>query len=284
MISGSGDTLERVNWMIESLGGSPAEGAALSWSEREGWRPSFGRLGREAALTLYLDGMELATLLCTPEKLNCLVVGFLADEGLIEGLADISLLRVCEDEGVADVQLVTPREVVAKRILTSGCGGGVTFDEGSSLAPVSSGTTMAPERLLAGMRRLVRSGEKFSDRGGLHASALFDGDDLLVVSRDVGRHNTLDKIRGECILRGMETRDRLLLTTGRISSEMVVKAARMNVPIAASLNLPTDRAVGLAGRLGIAVVGYVRGGRLTVYSCPERLGGAMVPDRHGEVT
>ncbi len=258
--------------MMEPLGGPPTGGAALGWSEQDGWRSLVGRLGREAALTLYLDGMELATLLCTPGELNCLVVGFLADEGLIEGLADISLLRVCEEEGVADVRLVTPREVAAKRILTSGCGGGVTFDEGSELAPVSSGVTVAPKKLLAGMRRLLRSGGDPSDRGGLHASALFDGDDLLVVSRDVGRHNTLDKIRGECILRGMETRDRLLLTTGRVSSEMIVKAARMGVPIVASVNSPTDRAVGLAGRLGIAVVGYVRGGRLTVYSCPERLG------------
>ena len=108
--------------------------------------------------------------------------------------------------------------------------------------------------------------------GGVHTSALSDTRNLLVVAEDIGRHNTLDKIRGECLMRGISTRDRLLLTTGRISSEMLLKAAKMQSPVVVSRHSPTERAVLLARELGITLVGHARGGRLLVYSHPERLG------------
>lgn len=253
------------------LGGPSDEWTVLNWSEQGGWQQMAWRPAREISLTLYLDCTELATVMCTPDRLNCLVVGFLRSEGLIEGLDDIALLRVCEEEGVADVRLAKPRQVVGRRILTSGCGGGVTFDEGLSLAPVSSELRLSPNQLLSCMRMLLQSGGRNSEKGGLHLAALSDGESLLVVSRDVGRHNTLDKIQGECLFRAIRTGGKMLLTTGRISSEMVVKAAKMGVPLAVSLNSPTDRAVQLADRWGITVVGYARGSRLTVYSHPQRL-------------
>lgn len=243
----------------------------LVWSEQSGWGEVGRMLAGEISLTLYLDRAELATILCTPEKLNYLVVGFLRSERLIERLDDIALLRVCEEEGVADVRLTRPREVVGRRILTSGCGGGVTFDEGLSLSVVSSDLTLSPGQVLTCMRALLQSEGGRGERGGLHLAALSDGETLLVTSRDVGRHNTLDKIQGECLFRGIRTEDRMLLTTGRISSEMLVKAARMGVPITVSLNSPTDRAVQLAERLGVTVIGHARGSKLSVYSNPERL-------------
>jgi FdhD protein len=122
------------------------------------------------------------------------------------------------------------------------------------------------------MKQLQSHMELYRAAGGVHASALADAGKLLVVSEDIGRHNTLDKIQGECLLRGLSTRDRLLLSTGRVSSEMILKAARMQVPIVVSRTSPTERAVRLARDLGITVIGYVRGGRFTVYSHPERLG------------
>lgn len=108
--------------------------------------------------------------------------------------------------------------------------------------------------------------------GGVHASALSDTKNLLVLTEDIGRHNTLDKIQGECLLRGLSTRDRLLLSTGRVSSEMLLKAAKMQVPVVVSRHSPTGSAISLARDLGIALVGYAHGSRLSVYSHPERLG------------
>ena len=122
------------------------------------------------------------------------------------------------------------------------------------------------------MKQLQEQMELYRLCGGVHASALSDTKNLLVVAEDIGRHNTLDKIQGECLLSGLRTRDRLLLSTGRISSEMLLKAAKMQVPVVVSRHSPTGAAVSLAHDLGIALVGHARGDRLSVYSHPERLG------------
>lgn len=264
----------------EAVGGSNGQ-VVFTWSEQGGWESAPANVGREVPLVVYLDRVELATLMCTPEKLNFLVVGFLRSEGVIDRLDDISLMRVCDDERVADVRLVRPRELAGKRILTSGCGGGVTFDVGSSLVPVSSELRVSPSQLLACMKLMLRPLGGLAERCGLHVSALSDGEELLVVSRDVGRHNTLDKIWGECLYRDIGTQGRILLTTGRLSSEMVAKAAKMGAPIVVSLNSPTDHAVRMAGELGITAVGYARGSRLSVYSHPERLLQAVPSDDRG---
>jgi FdhD protein len=108
--------------------------------------------------------------------------------------------------------------------------------------------------------------------GGVHTSALSDAKELIIVAEDIGRHNTLNKIQGECLLRGLSTKDRLLLITGRISSEMLLKAAKMQVPIVVSRHSPTGRAIMLARDLGISLIGQARGSRLAVFSHPERLG------------
>lgn len=250
----------------------PSGLTAHQWSDQGGWAESRWELAREMSLAIYLDRVELATLLCTPEQLNALVVGFLRSERLIERLDDILLLRVCEEEAVADVRLANPIEVTKKRILTSGCGGGVTFDSTLSITPIISDFKWNPAQLLSMMKKLLRPDEDGNKKkGGLHLAALSDGESLQLTSRDVGRHNTLDKIQGEALFRGIDTRDKMLLTTGRISSEMVAKAAKMGVTLAASVNSPTDRAVLLAENWGITVAGYVRGSRLYVYSHPERL-------------
>ena len=121
------------------------------------------------------------------------------------------------------------------------------------------------------MRKFQEQMELYRFCGGVHGSALTDTKNMLVVAEDIGRHNTLDKIQGECLLRGLSTRDRLLLSTGRISVEMLLKAARMQVPVAVSRHSPTGSAVSLAQDLGIALVGHARGSSLSVYSHLERL-------------
>lgn len=242
-----------------------------NWSEAAGWRVAAGKLGQEIALTIYLDQVELATLMCSPDRLNFLVAGFLRSEGIINKLEDLALMRVCDEEQVVDVRLMRPRQLTSKRILTAGCGGGVTFDDGADLKPVESELSVGPDQVLDCMRQLQRLYGGRSEQSGVHVSGLANGRELVAIARDVGRHNTLDKIWGQCLFQGIETAGRVLLTTGRLSSEMVLKAARMGVPIAASLNSPTTKAVELGERLGITLVGYVRGSRLSVYSHPRRL-------------
>ena len=239
----------------------------------EGWVRTSVYAPREMALLIYVNGLELVTILCTPDKLNCLALGYLFAEGIITGMDDIAMMRVCDAESEVDVRLTNKAFALpTKRTLTSGCGGGATFTTDG--ITVESSLNAEPKELLALMKQLHERMELYRLSGGVHTSALADTQNLLVMAEDIGRHNTLDKIQGECLLRRISTRDKLILTTGRISSEMLIKAARMQTPIVVSLTSPTDRAIVLARELGITLVGYARGSRLSVYAHPERLGRA----------
>ena len=226
------------------------------------------RVAREAPVTLFVNGQEWVTLMCTPSELNYLAVGFLSSEGLISGLSDIALLRVCEEvEGEIHIQLIREANLPSRRVLTSGCGGGVTF---AGLAdqrePITCSRRLSPVQVLKLVADLQQASELHNQAGGVHTSALSDGERLLIVAEDVGRHNTLDKILGRCLFTGQDTTGQILLTTGRISTEMLTKAAHMEVPVVISRTSPTDLAVRLARAWGITLVGYVRGGNFNVYS------------------
>ena len=227
---------------------------------------------RELPVTMYVNGTEWVTFLCTPRNLQDLALGFLYLEGTINGLDDVALLRVCDEEEMIDVRLTHDVELPTRRVLTSGCGGGITFaDLTAQASRVDSTLKVTPSRILGLMRQLYRQGELYRATGGIHTSALSDGEKLLVVASDVGRHNTLDKIQGQCLLQGIDTRDRILLTTGRLSAEMLNKAARMQAPILVSRTSPTDLAVELARAWGITLIGYARGQQMHVYSGEERV-------------
>ena len=227
---------------------------------------------QEAPVTVYVNGRELITFLCTPHNLRYLVLGFLYLEGLISGLDEVALLRVCDEEEMVEVRLTRDVELPTRRVLTSGCGGGTTFaDLSAQTGQIDSTLKVTPAQILGLMRRLYRKAELYRTTGGVHTSALSDGQKLLVVASDVGRHNTLDKIQGQCLLGGIDTRDRILLTTGRLSAEMLNKAARMQSPILVSRTSPTDLAVEMAKAWDITLIGYARGGRMHVYSGEERV-------------
>jgi FdhD protein len=235
-----------------------------------GWLKTSVCVPGEMALTIYINGLELVTMMCTPTKLTPLVLGFLYSEGIIKSVKDVASMRVCEEESLADVKLNTSDfKLPTKRTLTSGCGGGIALT--SQAQKVSSHLVVSPTEVLSLMKQLHEQSELYRLCGGVHTSALADTKNLLVVAEDIGRHNTLDRIQGECLLSGMTTKDKLLLSTGRLSSEMVLKAAKMEMPVVVSRSSPTERAISLARDLGITVVGYARASRLSVYSHPERI-------------
>lgn len=237
----------------------------------EGWGRTSSHLPSEMALAIYVNRQELVTILCTPTKLNCLVLGFLYAEGIISGIGDVASMQVCKEESLADVMLSNPEyELPTQRTLTPGCGGGATFKTQGKR--IDSDLVATPKEVLSLMTQLQKQMVLYRLCGGVHASALSDTKNLLVAAEDIGRHNTLDKIQGECLLRRLSTRDRLLLSTGRISSEMLLKAAKMQAPVVVSRHSLTGSAVSLARDLGITLVGHASGSRLSVYSHPERLG------------
>jgi FdhD protein len=226
-----------------------------------------GDVVREQPLTLSVNGERFLTLLCTPVKLEALVVGYLWMEKIIGDIDEIARLEVSAVDGRADVTLSHPVTLPTERILTSGCGGGITFRIDHRLFPrLTSSLRVRPETLAARMKDLFGAAVHYQASRGIHGAALSDGEHLLVVAEDVGRHNAVDKVTGEALLRSIPTRDRILLSTGRISSEMLLKAARMGVPVVASRTSPTEMAVALAEQLGITVCGYVRPEGLNLYA------------------
>ena len=226
-----------------------------------------GEVVREQPLTVHVNGERFLTLLCSPMQLEALVIGYLWMEQIIQGLDDVTALVVSAVDGRADVTLRAPVELPTERILTSGCGGGITFRIDHRLFPrLHSCVRVTPQEISQRMKDLFGAAVHYKESRGIHGAALADASSLLVVAEDVGRHNAIDKVKGEALQRGIPTDDRILLSTGRVSSEMLLKAARMGVPIVASRTSPTEMAVALAEQLNVTVCGYVRGDTLNVYA------------------
>ena len=227
---------------------------------------------REQPLTIVANGVELATFLCTPVQLDYLTIGFLAFEGIIHGVEDIRALDVDPENSVVEVELITKLVMPKKRVFTSGCGMGLTFTlRLSHYPPLASNLTLTPEQIFPLMQQLFDGATMYKASRGIHAAALSDEKQVILLAEDIGRHNALDKILGEALVKGMPTAGRILLTSGRISSEMLRKGANMGTPFLISRTSPTTLAIEAAKRLGITVIGYVRRNSFNLYTHAERL-------------
>ncbi len=231
-------------------------------------------VAREFPVTIILNDQELVTLLCSPKNLDYLAVGFLSSEGLLESKDEIKKIIVDEQRGVVRVKTEGDRELARdalfKRIITSGCGRGASFYsavDAQSQARVESKTEISTSEVLTiVVKEFQHHSQIFRATGGTHSAALCDRKNILVFSEDIGRHNAIDKIFGECILKDIPTEGRIIITSGRISSEILLKIAKRNIPILVSKSAPTDLGVRLASELGVTLVGFVRGERMNVYT------------------
>jgi len=227
----------------------------------------------EAPVTIYLNGTELVTLLCTPEKIDRLALGFLRSEGLITSFGDLASIRVKEKEGLVDVNLKNEtglaEKLYGKRTVTSGCGKGtVFFNVLDSLrsSPLTGKLKINAGRVLALMESLQQRAELFKSTGGVHSAALADREQILYFYEDIGRHNAIDKIIGECLMAGIPTGDKIIISSGRLSSEILLKAAKLEIQMLISRAAPTSLCIELAESLNVTLVGFVRGKRLNIYS------------------
>src|SRR6266567_3686480 len=197
----------------------------------------------EIRFTIFIEDRELVTLMCSPWQLRALVVGFLYLEGLIESVGDLDMLRVCLEDRLADVRLAHGfPDVPPRKILTSGCTGGVSFgkylDHIEQFRVADDDTRVAPNRMYLVLRALYDQSRLYRKSGGVHTSIFVerDGTAPRLVAEDIGRHNTLDKL-----------------------------------PVVASRTSPTNLALAVAERLNITVCGYVRQGSMNVYTHPQRI-------------
>jgi FdhD protein len=230
-------------------------------------------VAREFPLTVILNNQELVTLLCTPTHLDYLAVGFLSSEGLLKSKDEIKKITVDEQRGVVRVETGEETkqagELVFKRLITSGCGRGASFYSAADAIgqrEVESKTSVSAIEVFELVREFQHRSRIFRTTGGVHSAALCDTKNILIFSEDIGRHNAIDKIFGECFLQDIPTDGRVIITSGRVSSEILLKAVKRNIPLLISKSAPTDMGVKLAGDLGVTLIGFVRGKRMNVYA------------------
>ncbi|MFA5576112.1 MAG: formate dehydrogenase accessory sulfurtransferase FdhD [Tissierellaceae bacterium] len=227
----------------------------------------------EYPFTIFLNDRELITLLCSPGSLRELTVGFLYSEGFIDDDSHIQAIEIDEEKGIAYVNIenrrVLAEKLQGKRTITSGCGKGTLFYnvlDSFKSKKIERPLDIEIEEIKDLMRQFSRKSQLFLNTGGVHSCALCSKSDILVFEEDIGRHNALDKVLGRAFLDRMDLSDKLVLTSGRISSEMLIKSAKRGIPAIISRSAPTSLSVELARELNILVVGFARGEKMNIYS------------------
>jgi len=227
----------------------------------------------EIPFTIFFNHQEIVTLLCTPSYLKELGVGFLQSEGFIKNKNDILFIHLDDQRG--SINVITEGEskialnTLGKRAVTSGCGKGTIFyNVIDSLYCKDNQIEMylEPQQIYKLMHTLQHGANLFLETGGTHSAALSDGNEMIILREDIGRHNAIDKIFGECLLNDSDLSEKVILTSGRISSEIVIKLAKRSVPIVISCSAPTGLAVELAQKTGITLIGFTRGEKMNVYT------------------
>jgi FdhD protein len=228
----------------------------------------------ESSVSLTVNGKVWISFMCTPVNLEALAVGFLFNERVINSMDEVADVHICDHNDNVDVWLtISPAEPKSWR-RTSGCAGGVTAVESIKRPDfVSDSNEMAipASHIPRLIDQLQQAQTLYRKSGGVHTTILGDGNQIIFSAEDIGRHNTLDKIAGLCLLQNTWPSQRILVTTGRISSEMLQKAARIGAKILISRTSPSSISIELAQAWGITLIGYARSKNFNLYTCPERI-------------
>ena len=244
----------------------------------------------ERALTVFVDNRELVTLMTLGASPELLVLGYLRNQRLVENACDIDSITVDWDVQAAGVKTRAGIEhfdqKTAKRVVTTGCGQGTVFGdlmgdlESIRLPAVDEPAARISQRTLYGLLNAMRLQEStYKSAGSVHGCALFRQDELLTFVEDVGRHNAIDTIAGWMWLHGVAGADKIFYTTGRLTSEMVIKSAQMGVPIIVSRSGITQMGHQLANQLGLALFGRATNRHFICYSSFERFDSQPEPVR-----
>ena len=244
---------------------------------REGEGSIENVVAREFPVTIILNDQELVTLLCSPADLKYLAVGFLYSEGLLTSKDEIKKILVDDERGVVRVGTVEEKElaqdVLFKRIISTGCGRGASFYSTADAASqkVESLMEISTDEVFTLVNEFQHGSHLYLTTHGVHSAALCDRKNILVFGEDIGRHNAIDKIFGKCLLEDMPTDNRVIITSGRITSEILHKVSKRGIPIIISISAPTNLGVRFADSLGITLVASVRGKKMNVYTSDWRI-------------
>lgn len=228
-------------------------------------------IASETRISISINGREHLALYCTPLMIRELVVGLIMTEGIAEGICTERMSIVYTEDSVK-VEVHAEGEVRTEgATVTSGCVGGLTYKKKHTDAAKTDPFAIGSDRLRELFGRFQRRSDMYNETGCIHSAALADSEDILCFAEDIGRHNAVDKVIGQAIMENIGFQGKLMMASGRLSSEIVSKCARWGIPIVASRTAPTALSLSIAEESGVTVVGFLRGERFNVYTNYQRI-------------
>jgi FdhD protein len=225
----------------------------------------------EQRLRILINGKEILSMYCTPLMIRELAVGMLMSENIIKGAWCGDKMSIVYGEDIV-VDVPSDSEVSTEgAVITSGCIGGITFPKRATLKRIEDSFRISSERLKVIFRDFQQMSGLHHLTGCIHTAGLCDGESVLCIAEDIGRHNAVDKVIGYALLEEIPFSGKMVMASGRLSSEIVAKCARWEIPVVGSRTSPTSLALDIADKSGVTVVGFIRGDRFNVYTHPERI-------------
>lgn len=225
----------------------------------------------EKRLKVSVNSSEVLSLYCTPSMIRELVVGMFMTEDIIKGGWCAERMSIEYGEDIL-VDIPAEGEVSTNgAVITTGCIGGITFPKRMALQKIEDSFQIKIAELKELFRKFQNASELYKITGCVHSAGLSDGREILCLAEDIGRHNAVDKVIGYAILENIPFEGKIMLASGRLSSEIISKCAKWTIPIVASRTSPTSLALGIAEKSGVTVVGFIRADRMNVYTHPFRI-------------
>jgi len=231
----------------------------------------------ESRINIYLNGEKTISMMCIPKNQEAHAVGFLMSENVISNIEDIKNINISEDGLRVDIDANVDEKMLQnlykEKTLTSGCGGGITGNIAGNVEVPFNQVSMKvkPETISTEVKKFYEDSELYLLTGCVHKAMLYLEDESTVTAEDIGRHNAIDKVVGLCKLQGLDTTKSVLFVSGRLSSEMVVKAVMHKIPIVVSRTAPTHLGVKTAHTHGITLIGFARGKKMNIYTHAGRI-------------
>jgi FdhD protein len=237
-------------------------------------------VAQEKPLHIFINRNHYATIFCTPSNLKELTIGHLLSEGILKSAEEIEELHLQANEAICKVKLkpnvnIEKRQTFSKlsfRVIRSACGSPSTYQFSARHPKIKSDLTVQAKTILECVNRLNSNAKVFRKTGGVHVAAIYDKEGFeKALAEDVGRHNAVDKVIGAGALNHVDFSMCFLALSGRLTGDIVLKAATMHLPIIASLAAAIDSGITVAKEAGLTLTGFVRGNRMNVYCFPERI-------------
>ncbi len=242
----------------------------------------------EAPIDLIVNSQPLVNIICLPNDLKELAIGFLFSIGIINSINDVKDLKINEGENTINISLRDSIEFNAKklevnpvgRVIETSCGISSpwrniikeSLDAEKSPLNADKSFKIPAKTIFQSIQQLQIETSAFKETGGCHGAAAFDkGGNLLTLKEDIGRHNALDKVIGDLIIKKRDLGDIYLTSTGRLTGDSVLKAIRARSPILASPSAPIESGIRLAFAYGLTLIGFVRGSKMNIYAHPDRI-------------